>query len=327
MALNKNHSEGGGVIVNNTESILMSYEHVELTFNDMKNVPEAFKGTKKGTVYLTPYRVIFLSKGKDAMRSFMMPFYLMKDCEIKQPVFGANYIKGTVKAEAGGGWEGSASYKLTFTAGGAIEFGQRMLQVASQASRGEAPPGAYGYSYLPTGPYVFPPPVANGMYPCPPGYPYPPPPPEFYPGPPMMDGAMGYVQPPPPRPVLVIRCHCCDVWNFNVSFQGWVASGPDTEAQEGAPCFLLVFLGLVSLGLSRPEGAPGTGEGVCVPAGHWGRPGGLEHRPLPPGPAWVADPTAPRPSPTLFPLRLATCPGALRFAPACSWTGRAVRRW
>lgn len=156
MALNKNHSEGGGVIVNNTESILMSYDHVELTFNDMKNVPEAFKGTKKGTVYLTPYRVIFLSKGKDAMQSFMMPFYLMKDCEIKQPVFGANYIKGTVKAEAGGGWEGSASYKLTFTAGGAIEFGQRMLQVASQASRGEAPNGAYGYSYMPSGAYVYP---------------------------------------------------------------------------------------------------------------------------------------------------------------------------
>lgn len=111
------------------------------------------------------------------MQSFMMPFYLMKDCEIKQPVFGANFIKGTVKAEAGGGWEGSASYKLTFTAGGAIEFGQRMLQVASQASRGEVPNGAYGYPYMPSGAYVFPPPVANGMYPCPPGYPYPPPPP------------------------------------------------------------------------------------------------------------------------------------------------------
>ncbi|KAB1274304.1 WW domain-binding protein 2 [Camelus dromedarius] len=141
----------------------------------MRNVPEAFKGAKKGTVYLTSYRVIFLSKEKDAMQSFMMPFYLMKDCEIKQPVFGANYIKGTVKAEAGGGWEGSASYKLTFMAGGAIEFGQRMLQVASQACR-----------------------VTSGMYPCPPGYAYPLPPPEFYPGPPMMDGAMGYVQPPPP---------------------------------------------------------------------------------------------------------------------------------
>lgn len=45
------------------------------------------------------------------------------------------------------------------------------------ASRGEAPNGAYGYSYTPSGAYVFPPPVANGMYPCPPGYPYPPPPP------------------------------------------------------------------------------------------------------------------------------------------------------
>lgn len=37
-------------------SILMSFDHVELTF-DMKNMPEAFKGTKKGTIYLTPYRV------------------------------------------------------------------------------------------------------------------------------------------------------------------------------------------------------------------------------------------------------------------------------
>lgn len=45
------------------------------------------------------------------------------------------------------------------------------------ASRGEAPSGAYGYPYMPSGAYVFPPPVANGMYPCPPGYPYPPPPP------------------------------------------------------------------------------------------------------------------------------------------------------
>lgn len=51
------------------------------------------------------------------------------------------------------------------------------LSPAPVASRGEAPTGAYGYSYLPGGAYVFPPPAANGMYPCPPGYPYPPPPP------------------------------------------------------------------------------------------------------------------------------------------------------
>ncbi|KAL7989438.1 hypothetical protein Chor_012104 [Crotalus horridus] len=201
MALNRNHSEGGGVIINNSESILMNYEHIEMTFHDMEHMPEAFKGTKKGSVFMTPYRVIFVSKGKDAMQSFMMPFYLMKECEIKQPVFGANYIKCVVKAEAGGGWEGSATFKMTFSAGGAIEFGQRMLQVASQASRGEVPNGAYGYSYMPNGGYTFPPLATNGMYPPPPsGYPYPPPPPELYPGPPV-DGAMGYMQlPPPPYP-------------------------------------------------------------------------------------------------------------------------------
>ena len=49
-----NLTQGGGVIVNNTESILMSYDRAELTVNDMKNVPENFKETKKGTVYLTP---------------------------------------------------------------------------------------------------------------------------------------------------------------------------------------------------------------------------------------------------------------------------------
>lgn len=33
-----------------------------------------------------------------------------------------------------GGWEGSATFKLIFTAGGAIEFGQYMLQVAAQGT-------------------------------------------------------------------------------------------------------------------------------------------------------------------------------------------------
>lgn len=47
-------------------------------------------------------QVIFLAKGRDALQSFMMPFYLIKGCEIKQPVLGANYIKGTINAEPGG---------------------------------------------------------------------------------------------------------------------------------------------------------------------------------------------------------------------------------
>ncbi|XP_072259963.1 WW domain-binding protein 2 [Pyxicephalus adspersus] len=198
MALNRNHSDGGGVVINNCESVLMSYDHVELTFSDMASTPDAFRGTKKGTILLTPYRVIFISKGKDPMQSFMMPFYLMKDCEIKQPVFGANFIKGTVKAEPSGGWEGNATFKLSFPAGGAIEFGQFMLQVASQASRGGPP--ASGFPYMPNGGYAYPPPAANGIYPPPPaaGYQFPPPPSEFYPGPPMQESPLAYMHPPPP---------------------------------------------------------------------------------------------------------------------------------
>ncbi|MEQ2165519.1 hypothetical protein GOODEAATRI_017668 [Goodea atripinnis] len=73
----------------------MFHENVELVFCDAESLPEPFRKSKKGSVYLTPYRVIFLAKGRDALQSFMMPFYLMKGCEIKQPVLGANYIKGT----------------------------------------------------------------------------------------------------------------------------------------------------------------------------------------------------------------------------------------
>ncbi|XP_071968004.1 WW domain-binding protein 2 isoform X2 [Engystomops pustulosus] len=197
MALNRNHTEGGGVIVNNSESVLLSYEHVELVFSDMENTPDVFRGTKKGRIMLTPYRVIFSSKGRDALQSFMLPLYLMKDCEIKQPVFGANFIKGTIRAEPGGGWEGSATFKLIFPAGGAIEFGQHMLQMASQASRGGPPADAF--PYMPNGGYAYPPPAANGIYPPPPaGYPFPPPPTDFYPGPSMQDAPMAYMHPPPP---------------------------------------------------------------------------------------------------------------------------------
>lgn len=46
--------------------------------------------------------MIFLAKGRDVLQSFMMPFYLIKGCEIKQPVLGANYIKGTINAEPAG---------------------------------------------------------------------------------------------------------------------------------------------------------------------------------------------------------------------------------
>ena len=48
-------------------------------------------------------QVIFNNKdAKDTLQSFSMPFFTMKELELEQPVFGANYIKGKVKPEPGG---------------------------------------------------------------------------------------------------------------------------------------------------------------------------------------------------------------------------------
>ncbi len=48
-------------------------------------------------------KVIFVNKNQnDTFQSFSMSFMSMKNLDIEQPVFGANYIKGEVKAEPQG---------------------------------------------------------------------------------------------------------------------------------------------------------------------------------------------------------------------------------
>lgn len=54
----------------------------------------------------------------------------MREVELEQPVFGANYIKGKVIAQPNGNWEGEAKFKLHFKSGGAIDFGTAMLRAA-----------------------------------------------------------------------------------------------------------------------------------------------------------------------------------------------------
>uniref|UniRef100_A0A3B4U133 WW domain binding protein 2 n=1 Tax=Seriola dumerili TaxID=41447 RepID=A0A3B4U133_SERDU len=249
MTLNQNHSESGGVIINNSESVLMNHDNVELVFCDVDSLPEAFKKSKKGSIYLTPYRVIFLAKGHDALQSFMMPFYLMKGCEVKQPVLGANYIKGSITAEPGGGWEGGATFKLVFAAGGAIEFGQYMLQVAAQASRGQpVTPGFGGCPYLANGAYACPPPPTNGMYPsgAPPGYSYPNPPPPggFYPSLPVFDASAAAYIPPPPysAPLGQQPPHDPDLpssaageWSDTEAGGSWSQTGPVSLSLQDKP--------------------------------------------------------------------------------------------
>uniref|UniRef100_A0A3B4A3Z5 GRAM domain-containing protein n=1 Tax=Periophthalmus magnuspinnatus TaxID=409849 RepID=A0A3B4A3Z5_9GOBI len=132
MALNRNHSQNGGVLINNGESIVRECKSVELQLSDVKTKADLLKGSKKGNVYLTPYRLVFVStNAKDHVVSAMFPYHLMKGCSIEQPVFGANYIKGNVLAEYGGGWEGTAQFKMTFMSGGAIDFGQYLFKLAT----------------------------------------------------------------------------------------------------------------------------------------------------------------------------------------------------
>uniref|UniRef100_A0A8D1W8A2 Postacrosomal sheath WW domain-binding protein n=1 Tax=Sus scrofa TaxID=9823 RepID=A0A8D1W8A2_PIG len=83
-----------------------------------------------------------------------MPFDLMSNCTIEQPVFAPNYIKGTVQAAPDGGWEGQAVFKLSFRKGGAIEFAQLMMKAASAAARG-IPLGSVNYWYGTSGLFVI----------------------------------------------------------------------------------------------------------------------------------------------------------------------------
>ena len=108
------------------------------------SVPEMNKGDKVGRLYLTTHRMIFNNKNsKESLKSFSFPFVALRDVELEQPIFGANYIKGKVLAQPNGNFEGEVKFKLHFKSGGAIDFGTAMLRAAQMASRhfvGDRPP-------------------------------------------------------------------------------------------------------------------------------------------------------------------------------------------
>nr|XP_012597322.1 postacrosomal sheath WW domain-binding protein isoform X3 [Microcebus murinus] len=214
MAVNQTHSQDRrGVVIAYGESLLMQSPDVELSFPQQPEGSNLFSGTKRGTLVLTSHRVIFLTSRSvnDPMLSFMMPFDLMKNCTVEQPVFAANYIKGTIQAAPDGGWEGQAIFKLVFIRGGAITFAKLMSKAASAVIVYGAPP--MGYGTLPPENRAPPMgneglPVGNGASPVgygapPVGYGAPPvgygAPPVGYGAPPVGYGAppVGYGAPPP----------------------------------------------------------------------------------------------------------------------------------
>ncbi|KAJ8791763.1 hypothetical protein J1605_020485 [Eschrichtius robustus] len=138
MAVNQSHSENRrGALIPFGESVLKQRQDVDLSFLQQPVGSDLFNGTKKGTLFLASYRVIFVTSHlvNDPMLSFMMPFGLMSNCTIQQPIFAPNYIKGTIQAAPDGGWEGQAIFKLSFRKGGAIEFAQLMMKAASAGER------------------------------------------------------------------------------------------------------------------------------------------------------------------------------------------------
>nr|CAG4648791.1 EOG090X0ADZ [Polyphemus pediculus] len=187
MSLNTAHANNG-VLIYSGECILLFCDNVTMEFSGQDR-PE-FKGGKSGRLYLTSHRMIFNNTNqKDPLLSFSFPFCTLKDVELEQPMFGANYIKGKVRAQPNGGWVGEIKFKLHFKHGGAIEYGQAMLQAASIVNRNNpytdappaynppagawqnAPPPAYSsqntgyYGWVPPPSDVFPnAPPANSVF-------------------------------------------------------------------------------------------------------------------------------------------------------------------
>ena len=76
--------------------ILLFCDNVTMSFSGLRE--PAFDGDKCGRLYLTTHRMVFNNKNqKDGMKSFSFPFVAIRNVELEQPVFGANYIKGTYR--------------------------------------------------------------------------------------------------------------------------------------------------------------------------------------------------------------------------------------
>eukprot|EP00057_Strongylocentrotus_purpuratus_P026105 XP_011680579.1 PREDICTED: WW domain-binding protein 2 [Strongylocentrotus purpuratus] len=157
-----------------------------------------------------PQGMAFVPKS-GLMKSLAVPFTNLKNLEIKQPMFGANYLAGNIVAQPGGGFEGQVKFKLVFNNGGAIDMAQGLMRAVKRAHNAPRPaatpnpqqqmypapyPGGYPQSSMPPQPQpgyqnggAYYPPPQGGMYQQPTA-PYPSPGTAYPPGQPM--------QPPPP---------------------------------------------------------------------------------------------------------------------------------
>jgi len=206
MSVNKVDAGDGRL---NLQGDYVVHHEKNITFGlEGDRLPANLKGSHSGDIFITNLRLIYVNKGSNGYKTFSMDFKSIRNTEVKQPIFGSNHIRGFVRSEANGGWEGNANFKIDFPKGGAIEFAEKFEKAVKESLRfgqnGFAPPPpmqpTYGGYYPPPQqqPMMAPPPMgAGGFYPPPqPGY-YQyqsAPPPAGYQPPPQ-----NYGQPPPPN--------------------------------------------------------------------------------------------------------------------------------
>jgi hypothetical protein len=144
MSVNTSHTpDGRGVLLYQGEIILLFSQNVNVELEANPN-PVFYDKKYHGYIYLTSHRVIFINtKSGGNLRSFSMPFFCMRNVKLEQPVFGANYMKGTAIAQPNGNYQGDLVWKITFPKGGCIHFGQALLRAndtAGQFVRYDVPP-------------------------------------------------------------------------------------------------------------------------------------------------------------------------------------------
>ncbi|CAB4014323.1 Hypothetical predicted protein [Paramuricea clavata] len=180
MAVNQTKAQNGQLFLTN-DYVLTDKDGVEFSFEKSGNLPGYLLAPRKGRLILTGQKVIFVnSKPNDQCQTITMAFHFIRNLEIKQPIFGANYLQADLTAEPGAGWQGDALFKVTFSKGGAIEFAEAFQRAVRNARTNGRPamhqPAMNGHYFVPPQPQPGP---ANGYY----GYP-----------------AAGYVPPPAYQP-------------------------------------------------------------------------------------------------------------------------------
>lgn len=146
----------GEVIVATTQRNFHRKQHVDNVTLAVKDISHPSDQTEKcknfeasGKLFLTNRGLAWIGKPEKKLTSFSCSFGSISRFELKQPVLGANYIRGQTKGEPGEfGFKGTIDWRLTFMDGGAVDWGKALI--ATQKN----PPSASATVIQPVGIYM-----------------------------------------------------------------------------------------------------------------------------------------------------------------------------